>query len=568
MRLSIITITYNNADGLKRTLQSVRTQTYKNFEYIVIDGASIDASVEMIKSFASQADGLDCKWISEPDKGVYDAMNKGIKMAHGEYCLFLNAGDILANDTALEVLMANDLIADIVSCNAIYEKSQYQSGRYVLSPQHIKASDLILHFLPHQATLIKRELFTRIHLYDTSFKVVSDWLFFIEALLKYDASYQHVQMFLSRCETQGISSNPENNQMMNEEFHRGLKQVLPLYYEDYAKMRAAGMSGDKDRDKFMGKLAASWCGRLLWKVRNVFKRLGYYHHKHNYTRRRFYKQLQKEDQALKREIAEKIEALPQSMLHRQNNEKDVIISLTSYGKRVSDTAPYAIYSIFTQSVIPNRIVLWLDKEHWNDDNLPHLIKRLRQSGLEIYYCDDLRSYKKLIPSLKMFPNNPIVVIDDDFYYHKDFVKWMVEAYEQSDKRTVFATWGCIPEQADGKYLPYSQWKDCEYGNEHTEYSLFGGGSIYPPHIFDEEVQNEKVFMSLCPTADDIWFWAQEKRLGIKTCLTEHHGYGLHRMVNRIEEYDLTQTGTLFYQNCVQGKNDEQLRKVIEYYSLQ
>ena len=74
-------------------------------------------------------------------------------------------------------------------------------------------------------------------------------------------------------------------------------------------------------------------------------------------------------------------------------------------------------------------------------------------------------------------------------------------------------------------------------------------------------------MKLCPTADDIWFWAQEKRLGIQTRLTEHRGYGLHRPVNRIEAYDLTQKGTLFYQNCTLGKNDEQLQNVADYYKL-
>lgn len=568
MRLSIITITYNNAEGLERTLTSVASQMCHEIEHVIVDGGSKDGSVEIIKEYVNQCLMYDVLWVSEPDKGVYDAMNKGIKKAHGEYCLFLNAGDVLYGDSAIEELMANNPNADIVSCNAIEEGSQYHKEKFIISPDAIKASDVILGYLPHQATLIRRKLFEQIHYYSTSYKVVSDWQFFIEALLKYNASYQHIQMFLSSCESDGISSKPENQQLMEDEFHKALKEALPLFYEDYVDLRKKRFDQNSEPQQFIQKFFASQMGRLIWKIRNRLKKKGYYEAKRKSTQRKLFKQLQKEDDALKRDVAAKIEALPENMLHRKNDATDVIVSLTSYGKRVEDAAPYAIYSIFAQSVLPNRIVLWLDKDNWDDDNLPYLLKRLKKAGLEIYYCEDIRSYKKLIPSLKMFPDNPIVVMDDDFYYNVDFVKWMVECYEQSDKRTVFATWGCIPVKENGKYIPYTQWKDCKYGNAQTEYSLFGGGSIYPPHIFDEDVTNEKLFMELCPSADDIWLWAQEKRLGIKTQLSERNGYGLHRPVNRIESYDLSQIGTLFYENCIQGKNDKQLFAVLNHYKLQ
>ena len=569
MTISIITINRNNAQGLRRTLNSIVSQTSHDFEHIIVDGASEDESVSYIHDYvlSSKAIGRCVEWISEPDKGIYDAMNKGIKMVQGEYCLFLNSGDVLANDTVLEELLLNKPVADIVSCNAILNKSQYHEERYCISPQQVRASDLILSNLPHQATLIRTSLFTSIHMYDTAFKVVSDWLFFIEAILKFNASYQHIHMFLARCETEGISNNPANNAMMNEEFHRGLSKVLPLFYDDYVKMKNEKLNSDRDYLTFVNKFFTSGLWRLILAVRRLLKRVGYYQLKNNVSRHQQFRKLQREDKALKREIVSKIKTLPENMLIKHDDKSDVIVSLTSYGKRVADTAPYAIYSILTQSVLPNRIVLWLDKDHWNDSNLPPLLKCLQKSGLEIYYCEDIRSYKKLLPSLKKFPDNYIIVIDDDFYYHQDFVKWMIDAYEHSDKRTVFATWGCIPEKVNGKYLPYSQWKDCKYGNEQTEYSLFGGGGGYSPKIFDEQIFREDLFIKLCPTADDIWFWAQEKRLGIKTCLTEHHGYGLHRPINRIESYDQTQKGTLFYQNCILGKNDEQLQAIVNYYHL-
>ena len=566
MKLSIITVTYNNYEGLCRTLQSVATQTYKEFEQIVIDGGSKDDSINVIKSYEGNLPRY--KWVSEPDKGIYDAMNKGIDLAEGEYCLFLNAGDVLYSDSVIDELMRNNPLADIVSCNSIYEKSQFHAERYIISPNEINASDIILNFLPHQATLIRRSLFSSIHMYDTSFRVVSDWLFFIEALLINKATYEHIQMFLSCCESEGISNNPENNKLMDEEFHIGLKKVLPLYYNDYVELRnERRIKHDAKRISFT-KLMSSKLGSLLWKIRKLMLKIGYYDWKSKKSKRRFYKQLINEDNLFKKSIAEQIDSLPFDSLKRNNDETDVVVSLTSYGKRVVDSAAYAIYSMFDQSYLPNRIVLWLDNVHWNDDNLPPLLKRLQQSGLEIYYCEDIRSYKKLIPSLKMFPCNPIVVIDDDFYYNHDFVKWMVEAYENSDKKTVFATWGCMPKKINGQYVPYSQWKDCKYGNKNSEFSLFGGGGgIYPPKIFDTEILREDLFMQLCPTADDIWFWVQEKRLGINIKVSEKNGYGLHRPINRIEAYDWSQKGTLFYANCVEGANDIQLENVLKYYQL-
>ncbi len=566
MKLSIITVTYENCEGLHRTLQSVATQTYKEFEQIVIDGGSNDNSVNVIKSYEGK---FPCyKWVSEPDKGIYDAMNKGIDFAEGEYCLFLNAGDVLYSDSVIEELFCNNPSSDIVSCNSIYEKSKFHAERYIISPNEIKASDIILNYLPHQATLIRRSLFSSIHKYDTAFRIVSDWLFFIEALLVYRASYEHIQVFLSCCESEGVSNNPENNKLMDEEFHVGLKKVLPMYYKDYVDLRNERRFKQDAKRIFLAKILSSKIGTLLWKIRKFVLKIGYYDRKNKISKRRFYRQLIKEDNLFKKNIAEHINLLPFDFLKRKNDKTDVVVSLTSYGNRVRNSVVYAIYSIFSQSYLPNRIVLWLDKVHWNDDNLPPLLKRLQKSGLEIYYCEDIKSYKKLIPSLKMFPDNPIVVIDDDFYYHKDFVKWMVEAYEGSDKHTVFATWGCMPKKVNGKYMPYSQWKDCKYGNEYSEYSLFGGGSIYPPKIFDSDVLREDLFMNLCPTADDIWFWTQEKRLGVGIKLTKKHGYGLHRPINRIEEYDQSQAETLFYQNCIQGQNDKQLKNVIEYYHLQ
>jgi hypothetical protein len=115
-------------------------------------------------------------------------------------------------------------------------------------------------------------------------------------------------------------------------------------------------------------------------------------------------------------------------------------------------------------------------------------------------------------------------------------------------------------------VPYSEWPDSDFGDEASDFSLYGvHGAIYPPHLFDEEVFNKDVFLKLAPYADDIWLWIQEKRLGIKTKVIRSFNSHRNISVNRIEEMDYSQKGTLFFKNVVSGRNDEQLEKLLNYY---
>ena len=242
----------------------------------------------------------------------------------------------------------------------------------------------------------------------------------------------------------------------------------------------------------------------------------------------FFKRLQYEDSRKKRMIERKIRKLADPFPKSNPSSVAFVVSLTSYGKRVKDCLPYTLYSLLTQTVRPYKIAVYLDECSWNDDKLPPLLKRIQSIGVDFYYCDDLRSYKKLIPALRQFPDNPIITVDDDFYYHPRLIEWLSEAYIKSDKKTVLGQWGCIPEKKDGKYMPYNQWKECNYGDDNSPISFYGGfGTSYPPHIFDDEILNSAVFMSICPKGDDIWFWAMEERQGIKRAYIPHNNKSNH-----------------------------------------
>jgi glycosyltransferase involved in cell wall biosynthesis len=198
MRLSIITINKNNAAGLEKTIQSVVAQTFDDFEYIVIDGNSNDGSVEIIKKYA---DNLDY-WVSENDSGVYNAMNKGIREARGDYCLFLNSGDILISPRTLQnVFEEIDGSVDIY-----YSDCKNNDNSYDKNPDHLDITTLIAKNINHQNSLIRRSLFIKHGFYNENLRYVSDWEFWLKELWLYKTQFMHIKTNISVYDLHGISS--------------------------------------------------------------------------------------------------------------------------------------------------------------------------------------------------------------------------------------------------------------------------------------------------------------------------------------------------------------------------
>jgi glycosyltransferase involved in cell wall biosynthesis len=198
MDLSIITINRNNAAGLKKTIQSVVTQTFTDFEYIIIDGASDDGSVELIKSFA----GKISYWESKPDTGIYNAINKGIKKAQGEFCLFLNSGDCLLEPVTLENAFAEvDNKSDIY-----YSNLRKSNGSYTKIPETVTISYLISGTMNHQNMLIRRQLFIQHGFYNESFHILADTEFYLNEFWKHNSKFTHLHTDISLYDAHGIST--------------------------------------------------------------------------------------------------------------------------------------------------------------------------------------------------------------------------------------------------------------------------------------------------------------------------------------------------------------------------
>jgi glycosyltransferase involved in cell wall biosynthesis len=200
MKLSIITINKDNAFGLEKTIQSVINQTVNDFEYIVIDGNSTDGSVEIIKNYSSKIN----YWVSEADTGIYNAMNKGIRKAQGEYCLFLNSGDWLISSTTLQDVFNE--ISNIVTADIFYSDWNMADGSLIKFPSNLSITHLIKGPISHQNSLIKRSLFYEHGFYNEELMIASDWEFFLYELWKYKSNFIHITTCISIFDPHGIGS--------------------------------------------------------------------------------------------------------------------------------------------------------------------------------------------------------------------------------------------------------------------------------------------------------------------------------------------------------------------------
>lgn len=225
IHLSIITINYNNKQGLEKTLKSISKQSFKEFEHIVIDGGSSDGSAELLKKNSARF----AYWVSEPDRGVYHAMNKGVALTKGEYLLFLNSGDCLC-EAALSNFFAEPPQVDLIYANIRY----VGSDRIFIQdyPSKIQFSFMAKHSLPHPATLIRRDLFYKIGLYDETLKIVSDWKFFIIALCCKGASYHYKDFVAVDFDNSGMSSQDKNLPLIQKERDQVLKEFFSCHLAD------------------------------------------------------------------------------------------------------------------------------------------------------------------------------------------------------------------------------------------------------------------------------------------------------------------------------------------------
>lgn len=244
----------------------------------------------------------------------------------------------------------------------------------------------------------------------------------------------------------------------------------------------------------------------------------------------------------------------------KKRDKKLIVSLTSYSHRV-DTVFLTIQSVFSQSIKPDKVLLYLSEEEFNEQNIPENLRRFISRGLEIIFCKDIKSYKKLIYALKDYPNDVIVTADDDIIYPRFWLEQLYDAYLKEPNYIHCHRMHYMKINNKGKLKSYNSWFG-ESDKLEVSFLVFptgGAGAIYTSNLLSELVTDEKLFVELAPTADDVWFKAMSLLNGTKC----------KKVNSNIMKYLHTIEGTqeigLYHKNRYQ--NDIQIKKVFDYFNL-
>jgi len=257
--------------------------------------------------------------------------------------------------------------------------------------------------------------------------------------------------------------------------------------------------------------------------------------------------------------------LPKKRVGVRTASPQVIVSLTSYGRRTAKTLKFAILSILNQTRRPDRIVVWLDQNEFCAATIPSSLKKLiDRCGVEVMFCENLRSYKKLIPSLKLFPDDIIITIDDDLVYDRHLIELLVERHSQYPE-SIITTMVHIPQFDSDGILPYVKWNlNRPFAEEKLLFPLGGSGTLYPPKSLHTDVSDSNLFLSLAPYADDIWFWCMGLMNGTRVRVVGHSK--MYMEIDLIHQF-LHKDSSLKGSNLGENRNDNQLKAVLNHYDL-
>jgi len=230
-KVSVITINRNNAEGLEKTIESVISQTFGDFEFIIIDGNSSDNSIEIINKYSVNI----TYWVSEPDSGIYNAMNKGLAKASGEYLIFMNSGDSFVSVNTLSDVFNEKRNKDILAGRAIITEMGRQKRCDL--PREITLYELATYPFAHQAIFIRRAIFIELGVYDESLKIAADWKSYYLAIFKYGKQIELMDIDIAVIEPNGISTGKEADEIISKERKEVLQEYFPYFYEDYIFLR-------------------------------------------------------------------------------------------------------------------------------------------------------------------------------------------------------------------------------------------------------------------------------------------------------------------------------------------
>ena len=265
-------------------------------------------------------------------------------------------------------------------------------------------------------------------------------------------------------------------------------------------------------------------------------------------------------------ITKEIDSFNSFGLTTEKRSPRVIVTLTSFPERLYDLH-YTLYSLLTQCFKPDEVVLWLSVDEFpnKEEDIPNNVLNFKNNGLTIKWCDDIKSYKKLIPALNEFPNDILVTADDDIFYPTDWLKNLYEGHLKYPDEIICCRCHEVVLNSDNTFAPFNEWEHIYegLGPSYLVFSTSGAGALYPPNSLFCDVTNVELFQKLSYWNDDMWFWAMSVLNKTKTRLIEET-LNFPPYVNPAKDAGITNEKVLWHYNK-HGAYNVDLDNIMQYY---
>lgn len=541
--VSVIIPCYNQGCFINDAVKSVLNSSYQNIEIIIVNDGSRDfLTNEVLKGFNDER----IKVIHQANQGVCAARNNGIKEANGEFILPLDADDKIAPlyiEKAVKVLQQNPKIG-IVYCDA----QAFGVDNKKLNLKKFSIKNILIENLIFVSAIFRKEDFEKTEKFRNVMNAgCEDWDVWLSLIERGAQVYkiEEVLFFYRKYENTRTSSALKFKNYIQIRrtiisLHKALykkhflKVILPMSFLILKNGLFNVLNNTKGLRKFLRKIY----------YKTTIEILGLYPEIKRINRRK---------------IDKEIKDFTVAPAPKRQAEAKIIISLTSIPERMHDIH-YCLYSLISQSFQADKIILWLGEEKFpnKEKDLPQTVLKFKDWGVDIKFTKDIRSFTKLVPALREFPDDIIVTADDDIFYEKDWLKNLAETYEKHPQDIIVHK--PLEVSLD---TPYSKWKAPQTQSSFKNFILGVGGVLYPPNPLHKDTVKEDLFLNLCPHNDDVWFWAMAVKNNRKIRLADN-SIPTQTIISIERELNLNNEPTLYKGNRI-CRTDLQFLNVLSYY---
>ena len=587
VKFSIIVPILNVENVIESFLDSILNQSLKELEIFCIDYQCSEFSSNVIKSKIKEDNRIHIFSIEENDTTscLDDAQGKYILFAFGHECYSNDALENIYN--AFEECNSDILLFDYdeyKANNKVNSKKYFSKKSRLLSKeekksllnksQSINSKAYRKSFIKDKKLRFSNNIFLSEISFDFKSVSISNKIFYYDNKL-FKSFKSENYLFLEDNDKFSIFSTfSELKEFLeaNNLFEEYESELLILKFNEYKKVLYSISKNLKEkfyqamRDEFIKlNVNPSVLRGLPLKLYSFYILIlneesysGYVKYSNNVKKKLNY--------INKNKLQKEIDNYDEVGVTSKKRDNLIIVSLTSFPKRIIDIH-YCIYSILNQNFKPDEVILWLAEEQFpnKQDDLPDSLLALEKNGLTIKWCHDIKSYKKLIPILKEYPNDFIVTADDDIFYPSDWLGNMWEEYQKNPKTIISSRARLIKLDSKNNIQKYNKWGliNKKGISSYLNFPTGAGGTLYFPNALSDLVFEEKLFMEFCPSTDDIWFWAMAILNKTKISPIDKPLNNL-KYVNIARDLGIIDSPTLWQVNR-DGNNDKQLNNIINYF---